>query len=78
MTRTRTSKVRRAALRAAGKHPDRPACPTPAKRAYETEEAIHKALRSSRFIGKPIGIYECQCGTLHLTKRVRPIKKAAA
>lgn len=70
MTRTaRQKRIRAAAQRiAAG---DRPGCPTPAKRGYANEEAVHKALRSSRFIGRPIGIYQCACGTLHLTKRKR-------
>ena len=66
MTRTRRQKRIRAAARGV---PERPGCPTPAKRAYENAEAVHKALRSSRFIGKPVSIYECACGTLHLTKR---------
>ena len=56
----------------------RPGCPTPAKKAYETEDAIHKALRSSKFIGGPIRIYDCPCGHLHLTKRVPPLQKEAA
>jgi len=67
---TRTARQKR--LRAAAKgHPERPGCPTPAKRAYQNKEAVHKALKSSRVIGRPISIYECPCGTLHLTKRKR-------
>jgi hypothetical protein len=64
MIRTAASKARR--------QPPREGCPTPAKKAYATEDAIHKALRSSRFAGRPIRIYQCPCGHLHLTKRVPP------
>lgn len=65
---TRTNRQKR--LRAAAKGVElRPGCPSPAKKAYENAEAVHKALRSSKFIGRPVSIYTCACGALHLTKR---------
>jgi hypothetical protein len=69
MTRTNRQKRIRAEARRLAETTNRPGCPTPAKRAYETEEAIHKALRSSKHIGKPVTIYQCACDALHLTKR---------
>lgn len=67
MTRTsRQKRIRKA--RNEGLLP-RPGCPHPLKRAYKDEEAIRSALRNSRYSGRPIAIYECACGTLHLTKR---------
>lgn len=69
MTRTNRQKALRAAAKRLDGTANRPGCPTPAKRGYENEEAVHKALRGSKYIGKPISIYKCNCGTRHLTKR---------
>jgi hypothetical protein len=69
VTRTNRQKALRAQAKRLRLTTGRNGCPTPEKRGYENEEAVHKALRGSKFIGKPISIYECKCGTLHLTKR---------
>lgn len=69
MTRTAADKARRRAIQAAKYAKPRPGCPTPAKRAYDNEAAIHKALRSSYAAGRPMGIYKCDCGSLHLTRK---------
>lgn len=48
-------------------------CPTPNKAAYPTEEAADKALRRSwrrTCRGKmPTRVYQCECGSFHLTSR---------
>ena len=75
MTRTARQKAIRKARREA--LTPRPGCPHPLKRAYKNEEAVSHALRGSRRTGKPIRIYECPCGSLHLTRQKKR-KKAAA
>lgn len=78
MTRTKTAKAKRLALRLAKANQEpRPTCPTPTKRAFtDSTEAIRKALHRSKVSGKPLRVYHCQCGSQHLTARVVP-KKAA-
>ena len=69
MTRTNRQKFLRAEAKRLAATTTRPGCPTPAKRSYKNAEAVHKALKGSKYIGRPISIYTCPCGALHLTKR---------
>lgn len=76
MTRTARQKAIRKARREA--LAPRPGCPHPRKRAYKDEEAASHALRASRRTGRPISIYECVCGSLHLTKQKKHRPKDVA
>jgi hypothetical protein len=71
MTRTVTAKARRRAQVAITGTATRPGCPTPTKHGYDDAGAIAVAIKRSRLTGKPLRIYDCECGYKHLTSRVQ-------
>lgn len=50
-------------------------CPTPGKKAYDTESEARVGLRNVKAGGnswvKPNRVYECPCGKWHLSKAAR-------